>query len=150
MMRGRDFLKHFQQGLTHQQIADIYNITRQAVSAQYKKYQEQGLVPPVKRGRRGSGNVPRYAKQDFPESEKITLEQIEELIITRFEEAREVRKLRNQLAATENELLNARNELERLKRYYKDQLEKQRRFVLAQQQGEIKPLLTHDKQENNR
>lgn len=84
--------------------------------------------------------APRGRQTTKPTNGELSLERVEELVIARFQEAKEVRLLRNRLAATENTLRNTQIELAQLEKYHKDQEDKKRRFKLAQQQGEIKSL----------
>jgi len=66
-----------------------------------------------------------------------SLDDIGEYLIKIRGEAAEASRLRNQLAATKNELVIARQELELLKKKDKEKKDKDLRWQLAKQQGDI-------------
>lgn len=66
-----------------------------------------------------------------------SLDQVEDWVIARIAAAKEVDRLRNQLAATKNELMIAQQELEMLRKKERERGDRDRRFALAKQQGEI-------------
>lgn len=75
-------------------------------------------------------------------SNGIDLDQVEELLIIRFDEAKKYKELLNINAALNNENQILKAKLEELEKYYKEKEEKAKRFKLAQQQGDIKASVT--------
>lgn len=74
------------------------------------------------------------AKQLKPDFE---LDEIGEYLIETMATAKEVKRLRQQLAATQNELLNAKQDLKIAQENVKVMEDRKRRWDLAKQQGEI-------------
>lgn len=135
-------LERLKAGITDTAAAKEIPVSREAVRQKRVKFVAQGLLPLRHQLKLRTRRVRVQKVSVKPGADhELTLEQVEEVIITRFREAAEVERLRNQLAATSTLLKNREAELEELKRYYAEREDKRKQFKLAQQQGDIKSLL---------
>jgi len=66
-----------------------------------------------------------------------SFDQIEDFLITTIAQAKEARKLKNELEATKNELIIVREENRKLQNKQQEKDRREREWALAQQQGEI-------------
>lgn len=66
-----------------------------------------------------------------------SFDQIEDFLITTIAQAKEARKLKNELEATRNELIITSEENKKLKSKQQERENRQREWTLAQQQGEV-------------
>ena len=131
-------LEMLKQGVPHRDIAQQVGCTRQNIGLKHRLFVKKGLLPveTLSKDTKLRKSIERKrAKQNG--NGHLELEQAEQVLIKWAQDSARVRALEDEHWRLKNQLAAARSEIQRLNDYYRNREDAERKFRLAQQQGEI-------------
>ena len=128
-------LQMLQEGKTTQQVADQFEVSRQAIDLHRREFINRGLLEDQRSFRKARATRATV----FPYRNGISLEQLIDLVIAAFSALKQLPELEADLEKYRRDYQSAVQEIERLKTTDEKWKEQEQRWLLAQQQGDAGP-----------
>ena len=128
-------LRMLQEGKTTQQVADQFEVSRQAIDLHRREFINRGLLEDQRAFRKARADRATV----FPYRNGISLEQLIDLVIAAFSALKQLPELEADLEKYRRDYQSAIQEIERLKKTDEKWKEQEQRWLLAQQQGDAGP-----------